>query len=268
MNLLIVDGEAATRAGFAKLCQRNADVRIVGAASSGGEGIEAVEALRPDLVLLDAELPDMSGFDVLRALPPWCRRRTILVTTCAEHAVAALAAGVLDYLVKPVSAAAFSASILRARGRLSIINGTGRRRRRSSAVVPFRADVEQYRPLVLIGEREHRLYPLEPQNIEYIEAAGNYVQYRTANALYIARETIKQLDAALAPLGFVRIERSLLLNIRAICYAEPIGHGTFAFTLLSGARLTSGPAYREGILDVMPLRRRASLRAIEGAHAP
>ncbi len=108
----------------------------------------------------------------------------------------------------------------------------------------------------LIGEREHRLYPLEPQRIDYVESAGNYVKYRVGNAEYIAREAIKRLDAALRPLGFVRIGRSLLVNIRAIAYAEPTGRGTFAFTLHGGACLHSSLSFRDNILAALPLRRR------------
>jgi DNA-binding LytR/AlgR family response regulator len=113
------------------------------------------------------------------------------------------------------------------------------------------------RPLFLVGEREHRLYPLDPQAIDYVESAGNYVTYHLAGVEYICRESIKHLEAVLAPAGFVRIERSLLLNVRAIAYAQPLGHGSFMFTLTTGARLQSGHAYRETILAALPLRRRA-----------
>jgi DNA-binding LytR/AlgR family response regulator len=113
------------------------------------------------------------------------------------------------------------------------------------------------RPLFLVGEREHRLYPLDPLEIDYVQSAGNYVTYHLGAVEYIARESIKRLDALLAPAGFVRIERSLLLNVRAIAYAQPIGHGTFVFTLATGARLHSGHAYRDMILAALPLRRRA-----------
>ena len=129
-------------------------------------------------------------------------------------------------------------------------------------------DSERGSPLVLIGEREHRLYPLAPHKIDYIESEGNYVKYRIANDEYIARESVKRLDAVLRPVGFIRIERSLLLNIRAISYAQPVGHGTFAFTLTSGARLHSGPAYRETILAALPLRRRSPARAARPQVAP
>jgi two-component system LytT family response regulator len=112
--------------------------------------------------------------------------------------------------------------------------------------------------MFLVGERAYRLYPLEPHQIDYIESAGNYVKYHVSTLDYIARESIKQLDAVLAPKGFLRIERSILLNIRAIAFAQPARRGTFAFTLTSGMCLHSGPAYRDAILEALPLRRRGS----------
>jgi DNA-binding LytR/AlgR family response regulator len=113
---------------------------------------------------------------------------------------------------------------------------------------------ESSRPLFLVGEREHRLYPLDPQRIDYIESDGNYVRYRTGSVEYIARETGKRLEQLLSPMGFLRIERSLLVNIRAIAYVEPIGHGAFEFTLTSGVRLRSGRTYRESIVATFSLR--------------
>jgi two-component system, LytTR family, response regulator len=258
MNLLIVDDEPAARTGLIRLCERAPDMRVVGEAGTGAKAIEAVESLRPDLMLLDADLPDMSGFDVLRALRRRHKRRTILVTANAQDAPGAFAAGALDFLVKPVNEAAFSASILRARAR-----GMPRPAyayRTHSAALTAPCDSDAGRPLLLVGEREHRLYPLDPYQIDYVESAGNYVTYHLSGVEYIARESIKRLDGVLAPAGFVRIQRSLLLNVRAIAYAQPIGHGTFAFTLVSGARLHSGDAYRDTILAALPLRRRAPVR--------
>ena len=157
-----------------------------------------------------------------------------------------------------MSAEAFSNSILRAHERFPLAKS----RSNQLPSQPARAEavVASTRPLVLVGEREHRLYLLDPQRIDYIESAGNYVKYRVANDEYIARESVKHLDQVLCSVGFVRIERSLLLNIRAILYVQPIGHGTFAFALTSGAHLRSGPAYRDTILSVLPLRRRAAAR--------
>jgi len=256
MNLLIVADQPAVRSGLTRLCGRAQELRVVGEAGTGATALEAVESLRPDLTLLDAELPDMSGFEVLNALRRPHKRRTILLTPKLEDARGALAAGALDFLVKPVNEAAFSASILRARAR-------GAPRLCAARAPPPAAAAESDTgwPARLVGEREHRLYPLEPCRIDYVESAGNYVTYHLGAVEYIARESLKHLDILLSPGGFVRIERSLLLNVRAIAYAQPIGHGTFAFTLASGVRLHSGHSYRDTILAALPLRRRAPQRA-------
>jgi two-component system, LytTR family, response regulator len=254
MNLLIVDAEPAARVALIRLCERVQDMRVVGEAGTGVKAIEAVELLRPDLMLLDADLPDMSGFDVLRALRRRQQRRTILISANVEDAPGAVAAGAIGYLVKPVNEEAFSASILRARARRVPRPTDARRPPDALTATPVASGAG--RPLFLVGEREHRLYPLDPFEIDYVQSAGNYVIYHLAGMEYIARESIKRLDAVLASAGFLRIERSLLLNVRAIAYAQPIGHGSFVFTLTSGARLHSGHAYRDTILAALPLRRR------------
>ena len=130
----------------------------------------------------------------------------------------------------------------------------------SKDVVPA-ADAGRNNPLLLIGERGQRLYPLNPVDIDYIESAGNYVKYMCGGAEYIARELMKELESRLRPLGFIRIERSLLLNVCAIEYVEPAGRAAFVFTLQSGVRLHSGANYRTTILQVLPLRRRSASQA-------
>jgi DNA-binding LytR/AlgR family response regulator len=117
---------------------------------------------------------------------------------------------------------------------------------------------------LIIGEREHRFYPLNAETIEYVESDGNYVTIRTRDSRYISRDTIKRLAAELAHLGFVRIERSLLVNIRAVLHLESVGRGAFAFTLTSGDCLHSSPAYRDAILRVLPMRRSSAYRRPAG----
>lgn len=246
MNLLIVEDEPATRTGLMQLCEGVPDIQVVGAAGTGATAIEAVASLRPDLMLLDADLPDMTGFEVLRALLRRQQRRTILLSANAHDAPRAFAAGAIDCLMKPVNGAALRASILRARERAT-------RARLPPAASSSVSGASG--PMFLVGEREHRLYPLDTFEIDYVQAAGNYVTYHRAGVEYIARESIKRLEEALAPAGFVRIERSLLLNVRAIAYAQPNGRGSFVFTLTTGVSLQSGHAYREMILAALPLRR-------------
>jgi two-component system, LytTR family, response regulator len=249
MNLLIVEDEPSARTGLIGLCASVPDIHVVGETGTGAGAIEAVASLRPDLMLLNAALPDMSGFEVLRALHRLQQRRTILLTANVQDAPRAFAAGASDCLLKPVSQAALHASVVRARER-AVAHPAGPR---PSAAVSSHSEG---RPLLLVGEREHRLYPLDTFDIDYVRSAGNYVTYHRAGVEYIARESIKRLELALAPAGFLRIERSLLLNVRAIAYAQPNGRGSFVFTLTTGASLRSGQAYRDAILAVLPLRRR------------
>lgn len=104
----------------------------------------------------------------------------------------------------------------------------------------------------LVGEREHRLYVFEPEKVDYIESDGNYVKLHLGSAEYINRDSVKRLTRLLAAAGFVRIERSLLINVRAISYAQRVGRGRYLFTLISGSRLQSGSKYRGEILRALP----------------
>jgi two-component system LytT family response regulator len=259
LKFLVVDHEAQVRSTLIRLCGRSHDVDVIGEAESGLAAIDAAAKLCPDVMLLDVELPDMTGFEVLRAMPRESRPLGIMVTTRAEHAATAFAEGALDYLVKPVSADRFDEALERVRQRFE---------RHIARVKPTRAVRESQQtdnpigapgvtprllPRLLMGERQHRFYPLDPAKIDYIEADGNYVTIRTSNAEYISRDSIKRLATELAELGFVRIERSLLMNTRAVLYAEMAGHGAFAFTLTSGACLHSSATYRDAILSVLPL---------------
>ncbi len=103
---------------------------------------------------------------------------------------------------------------------------------------------------------------MNPETIDYIESDGNYVTIRSGNANYISRDTIKRLSADLAHVGFIRIERSLLVNIRAIAYVETVGRGMFAFTLSSGSVLHSSSSYRDSILRMLPMRRLSMRRQV------
>jgi two-component system LytT family response regulator len=107
----------------------------------------------------------------------------------------------------------------------------------------------------LIGERQHRLYVLDPGRIDYVEAEGNYVIFHADAHEYLSRDTLKRLESTLQASGFLRIENSLLLNVRAIDYVVPFARGRFVFTLRSGMTLRSSLTYRAAILERLPLIR-------------
>jgi two-component system, LytTR family, response regulator len=260
MRFLVVGQDGPGRSALIRHCERAADLKVIGEAEFGAAAIQATRALRPDVLLLNSELPDMSGFDVLRAVRGEPGPLGIIVTPRADHAVTAFAEGAFDYLLDPVSSHRFDQAMERARQRLdSISSGASAQPPRLPCIGPF--DASRFPPpKFLVGERRQRLYPLELSKIDYIESDGNYVTIRSGGAEYLSRDSIKRLSIVLSDHGFVRIERSLLVNIGAVSYVELAGHGSYAFTLACGACLYSGVTYRDGILRVLPLSQRGGHR--------
>ncbi len=250
MRVFIVDDQPHGREDLIGLCECRDDLQVVGAASCGKAALDAAGMLDPDIMLLDVELPDMSGFDLLRSAAAGTRPLGIMVSNCADHATRAFEEGAFDYLVMPVAAERFDRAINRARYRLTHAEpGSGHVATDSSEFGCGPSVLPRY----LVGERQRKLYPLDPKSIDYIEADGNYVTLRAGKVEYLSRDSIKRLTMQLADNGFVRIARSLLVNAAAVLYAEVAGHGTFALTLNSGVCLYSSAAYRDSILRIIPL---------------
>jgi DNA-binding LytR/AlgR family response regulator len=250
VKILIVDDQADARDGLIRLCKRNDDIETVVEADCGSAAIDAAGTLNPDILLLDVELPDMSGFELLRAMGAGAHPLGIMVSPCADHAIRAFAEGAIDYLVAPVTAERFDLAMARVRHRCNgALPGYGSFTSTSS---DLGRTVPAF-PRFLVGERQRRLYPLDPKSIDYIEADGNYVTLRAGKMEYLSRDSIKRLSMQLAELGFIRIDRSLLVNAAAVLYAEVAGHGTFALTLASGVCVHSSAAYRDSILRIIPL---------------
>ena len=252
LKVLIVDN-ARERASLVDLCEQRTDVHVVGEAECGVAALRAANELCPDLMLVDVKLPDMSAFDLLSAAHGQGGPLSVIVTGGPDYAADAFAAGALDYLPKPVDPARLGYLLERAQ-LTCLAPRTGATLSQLEPSDAFRVRLRQPEGLqFLVGERQHRLYPLDVGKIDYIEAHGNYVTIRNGNCDYIRRDSIKRLAASLAERGFVRIERSLLLNVRAIVYAEVANHGTFAFTLSSGVCIQSSTSCRDAILGVLPL---------------
>ena len=259
LGLLLVEPDPLERAHLVDLCAHTGGAaQVIAEVSVGSEAFQVTEALRPDVIVVASTLSDMTGLEAVRALRDRYRRRAILVIASPQERPDALAAGVLDYLMRPIEAGDFETSLWRARGRFGARKQAPRPAASShSYSASLRSGLECDRPFILIAERQQRLYPVQPRRIDYVESAGNYVKFHVDELEYIARESIKRLEIMLGRVGFVRIERKLLLNILAISFVETVGHGAFAFTLNNGVCLHSGPAYRETILRALPLRRRA-----------
>lgn len=250
---LIVDRDPDSRADHYQLCCA-LGLQPVGAADSGGAALELAQRVNPDLLLVDIDLPDMSGFEVLQRLSEEAIAAVVL-TARTDCALRAYEAGALDYVTKPVS----SLRLLQALSRAKVwLAGASRQPPRSRTRPPCAAPgttPPASQSQLLVGERHHRLYVLDPAHIDYAEANGNYVVFHAATGDYVSRDTLKQLETTLEVAGFLRIEHSLLLNVGAIDYAVPVGRGRYVFTLSCGTSLRSSRTYRSRILQRLPLSR-------------
>jgi two-component system LytT family response regulator len=251
VRALIVDDEAYSREALRDLCEADESLNEVAVAGCGATAIKMIRAARPDLLLLDVELSDMTGFDVLRSLNLAARPQVIMVSAHEEHAVEALRVGAVDYLMKPVTADRFATAIERVR-----------ERRKSAYTAPgsdnFAASTQNLLsthnarrrpPTRLIGENacRDRLYFIAVDDVDYIEAYGNYVLIHVGNQKYVRRDTLKRVAFELRDQEFEWIRRSTLVNLARVVFAEKLSHGALAFTLASGTRLVSRTGIRLGV---------------------
>jgi two-component system LytT family response regulator len=258
LRVLIVDPDHDSRCGLERLCRTNG-LQLLPMAETGAFALRLAKMLRPQLVFVEAHLPDMTGLELLERL----KADTIggvVVAARTDLAARAFETGALDYLLRPISNKRFTQSLGRARMWLAaaaIQASAGARRRR-----PLVSDSGP--SAVLAGERNHRLYLLDPARVEYVEAEGNYVTYHADSGEYLSRDTLKRLELTLQTYGFLRIENSVLLNVGAIDYVVPLERGRFVFTLRSGMTLRSTLTYRAGILQRLPLARGRREREMGG----
>ena len=248
INALVVDDEAPARERVRALLAREPDVVVVGVCRNGPEAVVAVENVHPDLLLLDVQMPEMDGFEVLRALLPGALPATIFVTAYDEHALRAFDVHAVDYLLKPVDAERFAQAIDRARSRL--------RSSARTAVQDFQellSSLAQQPPWLerLVIRETGRISLLPVADVDWIEAADNYVRVHTGKTALIMRATLKDLEQRLDPARFARVHRSAIVAIDRIVQLEPLSHGDFTIVLRTGARVTASRSYELSIRRIL-----------------
>ncbi len=240
---VIIDDEPLARDKLRAFLPRQPALELVGEASDGLEAVRVIEALRPDLVLLDVQMPELDGFEVLAALDEAVQPDVIFVTAFDHYAVKAFEHGALDYLLKPVAPDRFDLAIERARTRLEAgppSELTERLAKALEAVAPERPPLERF---LVKEEGRSRFVPVA--EIEWIEAAGNYLKLHTRGTVHLVRGTMKQVEDRLAPNRFARIHRTAIVNMERVRYLEPWSHGDQLVVLESGAKVTMSRRFRD-----------------------
>lgn len=243
IRILVVDDEPLAREKIRGMAANDPDIRVVGECTNGAEAIEAIQTIRPDLILLDVQMPEVGGFDVLEALKDEGLPPVIFITAYDHYAVRAFEVHALDYLLKPFDRERFKAAIERAKRQIRRDNGTVLDARIISLLEQIREPTRYSERLVV--KTGGRVFFLNTDEIEWIEAEGNYVNIHTGKKSYLLRETISSLEAQLDPKEFVRIHRSSIVRLDRIKELQPWSHGEYHVILGDGTQLTLSRSYRE-----------------------
>jgi two-component system, LytTR family, response regulator len=247
IKTLVVDDEPLARARLTGLLSSEPDIDLVGQCRDGEEAVTSIMDYSPDLVFLDVQMPHMNGFEVIDAVGSERMPLVIFVTAYDQHALQAFKVRALDYLLKPFDRERFSDALHRARKQIERDETGDIGRRLLALVKDLRKD--QPRAERLVVKSGGRLFFLRVDEIDWVEAAGNYVRLHVGPTSHLLRETMNAIEGRLDPEKFFRIHRSRIVNMERIQELQPWLNGEYAVLLRTGTRLTLSRGYREKLQD-------------------
>jgi two-component system LytT family response regulator len=237
IRVLIVDDEAPARAKLVRMLAADPRFVVAGEAADGLQAVSAIEALAPALVILDVQIPGLTGFEVLDAIGTEACPHIIFSTAYDQYAIAAFDAAAIDYLLKPYDAARFARALDRAFERL------GDR----TAVQTL---ATQLRPMErLLVKREGVLVPIRLADVHRLTAEDKYVRLHASDGEHVVRQPLRALEARLDPARFVRVHRSEIVALDAVTKLEPWTHGDALLVLVDGSTVVLSRTYREAFLE-------------------
>ena len=241
IRTLIADDEQLAREKLRIFLAAEPEVEVIAECKAGDDAIAAVYNFRPDLLFLDIQMPEADGFQVLEAVPAQSKPAVIFTTAYEKYAIRAFEAHALDYLLKPFDQERLHSAVERVRAEFF---------RRGSARLE---NAGQDRLNTLCNDRRlvfrtgGRILFLDVDEIDWIEASANYVRLHAGAECYSLRETIAHISDRLHPDRFVRIHRSLIVNIGKIKELQPCNSGEYIVVLKNGKELSCSRGYRRGL---------------------
>ena len=243
MNVLIVDDEPLARAGMRMLLEEESAITSIGEARNGAEAVASIRAARPDLLLLDVQMPEMDGFGVLKELGADHIPPVIFVTAHDRYAIQAFEVNAIDYLLKPVTRERFQQALTRMRER---VTAQGLDNRHVLSLLQQLSAPPKYLARVAL-RAAGKITFVNIEDLLYVQAAENYVQLHLKTSRHLLHVPIATLESSLDPAMFLRIHRSLIVNVRHIQELETGPHGEYIVVLKGGARLQSSRSFHEKI---------------------
>lgn len=240
LKVLLVDDEPAALERLTALFDQIPDMEMVGVARNGREAAHAIADLTPDLVMLDIQMPELSGLALASELPVETRPEIVFVTAFEAYATDAFAVEAADYLLKPVRFDRLRQAVERARRRRTLQKVFAQQ---SEAAIPAReADLDG---IWVATRRGHVRVPVA--EIDWIEAAKDYVLLHTATRSHIHRITMSALEQALDPARMIRVHRSAFVSPDRVEAINRLGKGLIALVLRDGVAVPVGPTYVKAV---------------------
>ncbi len=253
IKTVVVDDEPLARRRILRLLKTEPDVEVVAEAGTGREAIDAIREHRPDLVFLDVQMPEVDGFGVLQALGKDDMPEVIFTTAYDQYAVRAFEVHALDYLVKPFDPERFHAAFQRAREQMEREQASDQNQRLITLLEHLATQArggegggtsDRYLDRLMIRS-SGKIFFVKTAEIDWVEAAANYVRLHVGRESHVIRETISNLAERLDPAHFARIHRSTIVNLDRVKEMQPWFSGEYIVILRDGTRLKLSRGYRE-----------------------
>ena len=248
MRVIIADDESLARDKLRLMLGSEPGVQVVAECGNGAETLEALSSHKPDLLFLDIKMPDLDGFEVLNKAAEAHMPIVIFTTAYDQHAVKAFEAHALDYLLKPFDYERLRQALDRARNELLKAND----REATQRILQYLSDA---RPTSacrrLIVRAGGRVVFLSFDEIDWVEAAANYVRIYVGKQGYLLRRGIGEIADRLDPLQFIRIHRSAIVNVQKIKELQPVNSGEYIVVLKDGKELSCSRGYRSGLQQMI-----------------
>jgi len=239
---LIVDDEELARERLRQLLSDQAEIELVGECADGREAVAAIKDKSPDLVFLDIQMPELDGFAVLEAVNVEPMPVIVFVTAYDKFALRAFEVHAVDYLLKPFDRERFESALRRALDQVRHREDATRSEAQAKMLTEIQASAKPIERLAI--KSGGRIVVVKSADIAWIESAHNYVEIHDDKQSHLLRESISSIETRLSPDKFVRISRSVIVNVERVKELEPLFGGEYTVTLQNGQRLTLSRRYR------------------------
>lgn len=249
IRTLIVDDEPLARKGIRSHLAAEPDIQVIGESANGREAVAMIREEKPDLVFLDVQMPELDGFGVIEEIGITQTPAVIFVTAYDAHAIRAFEFEALDYVLKPFEPGRFRKAVARARTEIERKRHGEINLRLVNLLEELRGPLRYLTRLAI--KSGGRVHFVNVSEIDWIEAADNYVRIHSGSEAYLVRETMSRLETKLDPRRFARVHRSVIVNVERVKQLNPMFKGEYEIVMQDGRRLPFGRAYRSRLQQLI-----------------